>query len=205
MVYLMAEYYMFNKPRGCISACIDPRHKTVMDYFPKDLRDELFHIGRLDKDTEGLLIISDDGALCNRLMMPQNGVRKTYFFWALGDLSEESIKKIERGVNIFENDDFITSPAELTVLKKAKLLEIKQFLTEDDIKIARRRGEMTVTSGKITITEGKKHQVKKMIGFAGCRVLYLKRISIGLLSLDETLLPGEYRPLTKEELILLES
>ncbi len=201
----MAEYYMFHKPRGCISACRDPRHKTVMDYFPDDMRESLFHIGRLDKDTEGLLIISDDGALCNRLMMPERTVKKTYFFWMLGILNEENKRIIEQGINIFADKDFTTAPASISIIENARLSDIKSLLSYEDSKMLRRQADLPITSGTITITEGKKHQVKRMLGYAGGRVLYLKRLSIGSLSLDENLKPGEYRHLTEEELVLLEN
>ena len=201
----MAEYYMFNKPKGCISACRDDRSPVVMDYFSSDIRENLFHVGRLDRDTEGLLIVSDDGALCNRLMMPDHKVKKTYFFWAEGEISASDKAKLEEGIDIYGNGAEITAPAELEIIKKATLLEIKDFLSEVDLKKLRRRPGLPVFSGLLTITEGKKHQVKRMLGYFGCRVVYLKRISIGELSLDENLRPGEYRPLTEEELRLLQS
>ncbi len=200
----MSEYYMFHKPRGCVTARRDERHKTVMDYFPPDKRETLFPVGRLDKDTEGLLLVTDDGALCYRLLMPESEVEKTYFFWAQGILTEEKCTELERGVKIYKNRDDITAPAKITVTGVSTLRDIKDLLSEDDNKVSNRRGDLPVTSGYITITEGKKHQVKRMIRYAGCRVVYLKRMSMGALALDESLAPGEYRPLTEEELALLE-
>lgn len=199
----MAEYYMLNKPRGCISACRDARHKTVLDCFPEESRDRLFHVGRLDKDTEGLLIVTDDGRLCNDLMMPEGRVKKTYFFWALGSLSNEEKTRLEGGVTIYRERDFITSPAEIEIFDLAELRDIRSLLSEDDVKRSNRRGAHPVFSGIITITEGKKHQVKRMLGNAGCRVVYLKRVSIGALVLDNALAPGEYRELSAEEIKLL--
>ena len=196
----MSEYYMFHKPRGCITARCDARQKTVMDYFTDDKRDILFPVGRLDKDTEGLLIITDDGRLCFDLMNPQNEVPKTYFFWAQGILTEDKIRELESGVNIYKNRGAGTAPAKITVESIGLLREIKNLLVGNDIKISNRRGELPVVSGYITITEGKKHQVKRMLGYAGCRVVYLKRISIGEVFLDNNLHPGEYRTLNPCEL-----
>ena len=197
----MSEYYMFNKPRGCITARRDPRNATVMDYFPEEKRDILFPVGRLDKDTEGFILITDDGRLCFDLMNPDNLVPKTYFFWAQGVLTDEKILEVESGVNIYKNNSFHTSPAKITVDKAGKLREIKNFLIGDDIKLSNRQGDIPVVSGYITITEGKKHQVKRMLRYAGCRVVYLKRVSIGDVSLDDSLGSGEYRKMTEDEIL----
>lgn len=199
----MLEYYMFHKPRGCITARRDDRHKTVMDYFPEQRRNELFPVGRLDKDTEGFLLITNDGELCFELMSPENEIPKTYFFWALGTLSEEKIKEVESGVSIYKGRDFETAPAKITLSEVARLADIKELLSEEDAKMSHRRGEMQVMAGYITITEGKKHQVKRMIRYAGCRVLYLKRVKIGNLELDRELPRGSYRPLSSEEIDLI--
>lgn len=199
----MLKYYMFHKPRGCITARRDARHATVMDYFPEESRDLLFPVGRLDKDTEGFLLVTNDGNLCFELMSPETEIPKTYFFWALGSLSEEKIKEIESGVSIYKGRDFETAPAKIKLLETAKLSDIKELLREEDAKMSRRRGEMQVTAAYITITEGKKHQVKRMIGYAGCRVLYLKRVQIGNLPLDPLLPCGSYRELSSEELNLI--
>ena len=201
----MLEYYMFHKPRGCISARRDERHKTVMDYFPEDKRDTLFHVGRLDKDTEGFLIITNDGKLCYDLMKPEKEVPKTYFFWVQGILSEKSIKELEGGVSIFSNSEAETAPAKITVEDTATLRDIKYLLCGSDTRVSNRRGHLPVTSGYITITEGKKHQVKRMLRYAGCRVIYLKRLKIGNVELDPTLDVGEYRPITEHELKILMS
>ena len=196
----MKEYYMFHKPRGCITARRDARHATVMDYFPEDKRDELFPVGRLDKDTEGFLLVTNDGNLAFNLMMPEREVPKTYFFWAQGILSEENVSRLECGVSIYKDTERITAPARIEILETSTLRDIKDLLTGDDTKVSNRRGDLPVTSGLITITEGKKHQVKRMIRYAGCRVVYLKRLKIGTLSLDESLPKGKYRELTPEEL-----
>jgi 16S rRNA pseudouridine516 synthase len=196
----MLEYYMFHKPRGCVSARCDERHKTVMDYFPEEKREKLFHVGRLDKDTEGLLIITNDGKLCYELMNPEKEVEKTYFFWAQGKLTEESIKELEAGADVYNGKQKITSPAKIKIENVATLKDIKGLLCESDLKLSKKKGDLAVTSGYITITEGKKHQVKRMLKYAGCRVVYLKRLKIGGLNLDFDLPPGAYRRLTEEEL-----
>ena len=197
------EYYVFNKPRGCITARRDERHKTVMDYFPEEMRDRIFPIGRLDKDTEGMLIFTDDGPLFYDLMQPDKKVSKTYFFWAKGNITEEKIRELRAGAAIYPDKSILTSPAKLEILERRALIDIKHLLTDEDEKLTRKKGETPVFSGLLTITEGKKHQVKRMIKYAGCKVVYLKRVAIGALSLDENLKLGEYRSLTDKELLKL--
>ncbi len=199
----MKEYYMFNKPRGCITARKDERHKTVMDYFPPKKRESLFPIGRLDKDTEGLLIVTDDGALFHDLMMPNKKVNKTYFFWAKGIMKEEKQKELESGAAIYADKSELTAPASLEILEKKTLFDIRDVLSDEEVKLTRKKGETPVFSGLLTITEGKKHQVKRMLKYAGCHVVYLKRVAIGDLLLDDRLGLGEYRPLTEEMLLKL--
>ena len=199
----MPEYHILNKPRGCITARRDPRHKTVMDLLPEYKRDVLFPVGRLDEDTEGLLILTDDGALCASLLHPDNHAPKSYFFYALGDLFDDLREKIEKGIKLYPTRDVISKPAKIELLGKKRICEIKDLLSGKDIKIANRRPETPVIFGNVTVTEGKKHQVKRMLMYAGCRIVYLKRISMGGLALDESLDPGEYRPLTPSELDLL--
>ena len=199
----MSEYYMFSKPGGCITARRDPRHKTVMDYFPDAKKDTLFPIGRLDKDTEGLLIVTDDGMLFHDLMLPEKKVSKTYFFWAKGEISEEKISELESGAAIYPDKSLLTAPATLRILERKTLFDVKHLLSEEDVKLTRKKGALPVFSGLLTITEGKKHQVKRMLKFAGCPILYLKRVAIGGLKLDESLSVGSYRELTSEELSIL--
>lgn len=199
----MSEYYMLNKPSGCITARRDPRHKTVMDYFPEKKRDTLFPVGRLDKDTEGLLLVTDDGALAQRLLHPTHHVNKTYFFYAVGELSDDSRRALEQGIKLYPTKDIVTSQAEICVDGTTTLGDIRAYLTPFDLKKANRRPNTPVFSGRVTISEGKKHQVKRMLLFAGCRIIYLRRISMGALSLDPALEVGEYRPLTDTELSML--
>lgn len=169
-------YLMFYKPSGCICATKDETQKTVLDYFPKELSKRLLIAGRLDKDTEGLLFLTDDGAFVHRLMSPKKHVDKTYYFRAYGRLLEDAPRRVEEGVDI--GDEKPTKPGRLE-------------------QISVREG--AVTEGYLTVSEGRYHQVKRMIHALGCEVFYLKRLCIGTVSLDETLKPGEYRPLTEEE------
>ncbi len=199
----MPSYYMFHKPGDCITARRDPRHKTVMDYFPEELRDRLFPVGRLDKDTEGLLLITDDGELTFKLLSPSYSVKKTYFFYAKGIPDEEKLKKLSSGVPIYSESDWLTAPAEVRITEKRSLKEIKELLSDENKMLAVKKGDLPVVGGFITITEGKKHQVKRMVRYTGPKVVYLKRVSMSTLTLDENLPKGKYRPLTEEEIALL--
>lgn len=187
------EYYMFHKPKGCITAVKDEMHKTVMDYFQGVFEPGLHPVGRLDKETEGLLLITNDGKWNQELMHPDHHVTKTYFFWALGELSQEKIRQIENGVPL---RGMVAKPAKIQLCDTKTLGDILNLA--GGIKVGNRK-EQPVFSGTIGITEGKKHQVRRMLKAVGCYVVYLKRIAIGGLTLDETLQPGEYRKLTEEE------
>lgn len=179
LLYAAYEYYLFHKPAGCVSATEDKIHKTVMDYLTDTLRDDLFPVGRLDIDTEGLLLITNDGALAHELLSPAHHVKKTYYARVAGRVTEEDARLFQQGVDIGEEK--LTKPAELVILTSGEESEIE-----------------------LTITEGKFHQVKRMFQAVGKEVVYLKRLSMGPLTLPETLLPGEYRALTQEELMLLQ-
>jgi len=195
---------MLNKPRGLICACKDERQGTVMSCFPEDIREGLFHVGRLDKDTEGMLIVTDDGKLCQELLLPENNVPKTYLFIAMGTLNEEEIGRLEEGLCIYsDSPEQRTMPAKLEIISTQPLSEVREYLNAKDSKKPSRRDLMPTTTGKITITEGKKHQVRRMLKAVGCYIVYLKRLSIGRLSLDEGLATGEYREISGEELLKL--
>ncbi|MCI5882612.1 MAG: 16S rRNA pseudouridine(516) synthase [Clostridiales bacterium] len=187
------EYYMFHKPKGCITAVKDEMHKTVMDYFQGVSEPGLHPVGRLDKETEGLLLITNDGKWNQELMHPDHHVTKTYLFWALGELSQEKIRQIENGIPL---RGMVAKPAQIQLCDTKTLGDIMNLA--GGIKVGNRK-EQPVFSGTIGITEGKKHQVRRMLKAVGCYVVYLKRIAIGGLTLDETLQPGEYRKLTEEE------
>lgn len=176
--YESFEYYMLNKPAGVISATEDQSCQTVVDLIKDKKRKDLFPVGRLDKDTEGLLLITNDGALAHRLLSPKKHVDKCYFARICGKVTEEDMRSFEKGVNIGSQEQpEITMPGKL------------EIITSDDISKIR-----------LTIQEGKFHQVKRMFQAVGKEVIYLKRLRMGTLILDENLGIGEYRPLTKEEL-----
>ncbi len=201
----MPKYYMFNKPCGCITARRDERQKTVMDFFPEEWRDTLFPVGRLDKETEGFLLVTDDGELCYRLLRPEHHIPKSYFFVALGEISDEAIKLLEGGVKIYKNKDVTTSPAKIEDVKRLTYRDIKDYLPEKERRMCQRRISLPASSGYVTITEGKKHQVRRMLRHIGCKIVYLKRTKMGALALDEKLSLGEYRPLSDEELEILKN
>lgn len=172
------QYYMLNKPTGYITATKDEKEKTVMDLFAGLPTKDLFPIGRLDKDTEGLLLITNDGALSHELMSPKKHVSKTYFAHIDGVVEEHAKDLFLQGLDIGEKK--LTLPAELQIIKSGDVSEIL-----------------------LTITEGKFHQVKRMFEAIGRKVIYLKRVSIGKVTLDDKLALGEYRELTEEELMSL--
>lgn len=196
------QYYMFNKPRGCVTARSDGLYKTVMDYFPEELRCALHPVGRLDLDTEGLLLITDDGMFDHRLMEPEFHIEKTYFFYAFGRLDETAVKAFQQGI-IIQKNGRPTRPAKLDILNYTIVADIVQYLPEEKREGYMKNPKGEVTAAKLTITEGRNHQVKLMVKSAGCTVAYLKRISVGGVALDKALAPGEYRPLTDDELKIL--
>lgn len=176
--YATYEYYMLNKPAGVISATEDRKQTTVVDLIETKKRKDLFPVGRLDKDTVGLLLITNDGELAHRLLSPKKHVDKRYYARVEGIVTAEDQEAFARGVNIgSESEPEMTMPAEL------------EILTSD-----------TISEIRLTIREGKFHQVKRMFEAVGKQVIFLKRETMGTLVLDETLAPGAYRPLTDEEL-----
>ena len=178
VAYETFEYYMLNKPAGVISATEDKRDKTVLDLIKEKKRKDLFPVGRLDKDTEGLLIITNDGALAHRLLSPKKHVDKCYYAEISGGVTEDDVRVFKERINIgTQEEPEWTMPAELKILEKG-----------------------TVSRIRLTIREGKFHQVKRMFLAVGKEVVYLKRERMGALVLDEELAPGEYRKLTDSEL-----
>ena len=166
----MAQYYMLNKPRGLLTARRDARCETVMRCFPEALQQTLHPVGRLDKDTEGLLLFTDDGMLDVRLLRPERHVEKEYEYRAFGHLDEAAIGESEAYLPERFREKYLKNPGR------------------------------PVTVGKLWITEGRKHQVKLMVKAVGAHVFYLKRWAIGPVRLDAALAPGAFRPLTPEEL-----
>lgn len=172
------EYYMLNKPAGVVSATEDKRDQTVLDLITGKKRKDLFPVGRLDKDTEGLLLITNDGALAHRLLAPAKHVDKVYYAVIEGVVTSADVQLFRSGIDIGEKD--LTRSAALMILSVDEL---------------QNRSEI-----HLTIHEGKFHQVKRMFAAVDKEVIYLKRISMGSLILDQTLAPGAYRPLTDKEL-----
>ena len=180
VVYKEFIYLMLNKPDGYISATFDKRDPIVLDLIDKEaLIFEPFPVGRLDKDTEGLLVLTNDGQLAHRVLSPKKHVPKTYYAKVEGVVTEEDVKAFAEGVTL--DDGYETMPAELEILKSDDISEIE-----------------------LTIHEGKFHQVKRMFESVGKKVVYLKRLSMGKLKLDEGLALGEYRVLTEEEVKMIE-
>lgn len=176
VVYKEFLYLMMNKPQGVLSATEDKRDQTVIDLLDAEKEIfELFPVGRLDKDTEGFLLLTNDGKLAHNLLSPKKGVPKTYYAHIEGIVTEEDTKRFSEGVIL--DDGYETKPGQLRILKSADISEIE-----------------------LTITEGKYHQVKRMFEAVGKQVVYLKRLSMGPLSLDGSLELGSYRELTEEEL-----
>lgn len=196
----MMRYFMFHKPKGAVTARRDERHRTVMDYFPDEDRDILFPVGRLDKDTEGFLIVTDDGAFTYKLLSPESGIPKTYFFYALGVPDEKRLEELFSGVSIYRNREDKTAPATIEITEHTTLRDIRDFIEYDAKTLLTKRGELPCVGGYITITEGKKHQVKRMVRYTGAKVVYLKRVKIGTVALDDTLPLGKYREMTTEEI-----
>ena len=190
-------YYLLHKPAGYVSATEDTREKTVLDLVPKDGRRNLFPVGRLDKDTEGLLLITDDGMLAHELLAPGKHVDKTYFVRVEGKLTVENIRNLENGVDIGEEK--LTRPAKVEIVggswEGAGGMQPGRVRIENLPEV--------YTELHLTIHEGKFHQVKRMMAAVGNPVIYLKRISMGPLTLPDNLKKGECRPLTEEELLWL--
>lgn len=202
IVYPGKRYIMFHKPAGCITAKQDEIHMTVMDYFKREDSKGLFPVGRLDKDTEGLLLLTNDGEFNHKLMHPDHHVSKKYFFWVLGIITEDKKSLLEKGITIDETDN-LTCPAKIEIMQRGSYEEFEAEIpsyTYDSSNMKNNTYRQMVTSGYITITEGKKHQVKRMLKAVGCYVIYLKRVQIGNLILEEGLQSGEYRDLTDREI-----
>lgn len=172
-------YLMLNKPQGVISATEDNHHKTVIDLLDESyLLYDPFPVGRLDKDTEGMLLLTNDGKFSHSLMSPKKHVKKTYYAKVKGTVTEEDIGLFKNGVTL--EDGYVTKPADLTIITAGEQSEIE-----------------------LTITEGKFHQVKRMFEAVDKKVTFLKRISIGGLKLDPSLEKGMVRELTEEDKLAL--
>lgn len=175
VAYMDYEYVMLHKPAGVISATEDKYQRTVLDLIGTSKRKDLFPVGRLDKDTEGLLLLTNDGALAHDLLSPKKHVEKCYYAKVRGVVTEEDIQQFAQGLDIGEEKR--TLPAKLQIQKSDLISEVC-----------------------ITICEGRFHQIKRMFESVGKEVLYLKRLTMGSLTLDEALPPGSWRRLTKSEI-----
>ena len=194
LFYSQYAYYMLNKPAGVITATMDKKKETVLDLLD-DKRKDLFPVGRLDIDTEGLLLITNDGKLAHRLLSPKKHVDKVYYAKVNGIVTEKDVEWFKRGVDI--GDEKLTMPAVLEILSVHK----EQKIQEEQWINGEKRAEQPEGDSEIllTIREGRFHQVKRMFHAAGKEVVYLKRIRFGTLTLDPLLKRGEYRKLTEEE------
>ena len=174
--YRKHVYIMMNKPQDVISATEDARYKTVLDLLDGEYSNYQLHpVGRLDKDTEGLMLLTNDGKLSHGLTSPKRGIPKIYYAEISGTVDNEDVAAFKEGIVL--EDGYKTLPADLEVIEKAEFSKIR-----------------------LTIYEGKFHQVKRMFEAVDKKVVYLKRLSIGTLELDESLKPSQYRELTDEEL-----
>ena len=171
-------YYMMNKPKGVISATEDPKHRTVLDLLDDIAQSkEVFPVGRLDIDTHGLLLLTNDGQLAHALLSPKRHVDKTYQAQVKGIMTQEDVDTFAKGIPL---KDFTCQPARLD------LVSVDSEKNQSQI--------------RVTIAEGKFHQVKRMVAYCGKEVVDLQRLTMGTLVLDENLERGEWRRLTKEEL-----
>lgn len=181
VVYREFIYIMLHKPPGYISATDDANHRTVIDLLDVHLQYlNPFPVGRLDKDTEGLLLITNDGQLAHRLLSPKHEVEKTYYAKVRGIVTEADVQSFKSGVRL--DDGYVTKPAKLNILHSGHISEVE-----------------------ITITEGKFHQVKRMFNAVDKEVSYLKRIRMGKITLDPQLPIGSYRELTSKEMVYCNS
>ncbi|HOO28179.1 MAG TPA: pseudouridine synthase [Lachnospiraceae bacterium] len=187
VIYEEFSCYMLNKPIGCVSATKDNLSRTVLDLLKDVSTKKMFPVGRLDKDTEGLLLITDDGMLAHQLLSPKKHVEKTYYAILDDVLTEQNMEALKTGIEI--GDEKPCLPA--AVKKCGEETDRPEF-----------QG-ISTQAYEITIVEGRFHQVKRMFAKCGRQVLYLKRISMGTLVLDRNLKPGEFRRLTETEERLL--
>lgn len=183
--YQLYEYYMLNKPQGVVSATTDNEKPTVVSLILESFKRDLFPVGRLDIDTEGLLLITNDGELAHRLLSPRHHVDKTYLVRIQGLLSDEDIQILEQGMDI--GDSMLTMPAVVE--------SYHRILPDQNLSVVEECTEVL-----FTIQEGRYHQIKRMFAALRKPVVYLKRIRMGSLVLDDRMEPGEYRRLTKEEI-----
>ena len=194
--YSEYEYYMLHKPAGVITASSDKKEKTVVDLIDSKKRRDLFPVGRLDRDTEGLLLITNDGELAHKLLAPGKHVDKKYMAVISGELPEDVVGQFEKGLDI--GDEKPTKPARLKVYKtKEEYIESFSETMVDEYLLEHYEGADHIC--EIIITEGRYHEIKRMFEAVDCKVEYLKRYSMGKLELDMSLRPGEYKEISRAE------
>ena len=190
--YQEFRYYMLNKPTGCVSATKDGLSPTVIEFLKGEPTRDLFPVGRLDKDTEGLLLITNDGMLAHNLLSPKKHVDKTYIAYVDKSLDDEQLGLFKTGLDI--GDDTPTLPAEIYEASKHEITENLEKASID------KENFSYSTVYKVVLKEGRYHQIKRMFEHFDSTVVYLKRLSMGNLLLDSKIMPGCYRPLTIEEI-----
>ncbi len=193
-------YYMLHKPAGLVCAKTDRENRTVMELFPPE-EQGLFPVGRLDKYSEGLLLVTDDGKLCRRLLDPESHVEKRYLLWAAGAPDEAACAAIRAGLRL-KGLAAPTKPCRFEVDGRAVIsaLDVPVFPIRRPLLDM---PDTPVFRARIWLTEGKRHQIKRMLEAVGCTVLYLRREAFGPLELDPALAPGQYRSMTGSELAAL--
>lgn len=196
------EYYILNKPAGYVSATKDNTAPTVLSLINSHRKD-LFPVGRLDKDTEGFLLITNDGALSHRLLSPKRHVSKTYFSIIRGQVNDEDVEAFAKGLEIGDEDFNVALPAVLSYYTYDVAIKNHPWLSDCMKRLDLEPVSDSLSFIEVTLHEGKFHQVKRMFHAVGKEVLYLKRIQFGVLTLPTDLMSGESRPLTQEELVLL--
>ena len=195
------HYYMFYKPFGCVTAHRDDLFPVVMDYFSELHNDRLSPVGRLDRETVGLLIVTDDGKWNQYMTNPEFHVPKTYEFAALGTLDARKLQRLAEGV-LLTGSNIPTKGADVTVTDTCVLSDILPLLHPDmQKKLAHNLPSHPVVMGTVTISEGRKRQIRRMLKVVGCCVIRLKRVSMGDIVLDDTLNPGDYREFVPEPTI----
>lgn len=202
VVYEKFRYFMLNKPQGCVSATRDGLSATVLDLLNGEITRDLFPVGRLDKDTEGFLLITNDGQLGHELLSPRKHVDKCYIACVTKALEPAQIEKFRQGVDV--GDDKLTMPAGIELVEGADAVRYEEAADAAGVVRCSEFVEAEDRAGfqamyKVTLQEGRYHQVKRMFEAFGSKVVYLKRISMGDVCLDESLAPGEYRRLTEDE------
>lgn len=193
----MYHYYMLHKPFGCVTARRDARYPTVMDCFRELENEKLSPVGRLDRETEGLLLVTDDGMWNREMTRPEFRREKRYEFIVMGELTAEKREQLERGVRL-NGSQQLTAPARITVSGFSTLGETLPILRPEIREKSRHNpADRPVTMGSITITEGKNRQIRRMMKEVRCLVLQLRRVSMGNIVLDEALVPGQWKEIEK--------